>query len=493
MTVHLVGAGPGDPGLLTRRGAELLARAEVVVHDRLVPAAVLALVPPGALLLDVGKEPGRPRAQEEINALLVEHGRAGRTVVRLKGGDPFVFGRGGEEVQALEAAGVPVEVVPGVTAAFAVPAAAGVPVTHRGLASAVTVVTGRVGDPGAGGVDWEALARGGGTLVVLMGMAHRAEIAERLVAGGRSPDTPVVVVERGTTPAQRSVRTDLAGLAAVELGAPATVVVGAVAGLELGGRAAGPLSGRRVVVTRAAERAGALTDLLAAAGAAVVGLPVVATADPDDGGAALRHAMDGAGRFDWLVWSSAVGVARALAVVADVRALAGVRLGVVGPATAAALAAHRLEADLVGPGPGAEGLVAAMPAAPAAGPAGGAPAVLYPRAAQGRDALAEGLRAKGWTVEEVVAYRTVAVAGAPAALLDEAARADAVTFTSPSTVRAYLALAGERPVPAVVACIGPTTAEAARAAGLDVAVEASGDGIEGLVEALGAALAQGRR
>ncbi|MDE3086424.1 MAG: uroporphyrinogen-III synthase, partial [Acidobacteriota bacterium] len=263
--------------------------------------------------------------------------------------------------------------------------------------------------------------------------------------------------------------------------------------LALGGPAPGPLSGRRVVVTRAAERAGALTDLLAAAGAVVVGLPVVASADPDDGGEALRRAMGRAGSFDWLVWSSAVGVDRALAGVADVRALAGVRLAVVGPATAAALAAHRLEADLVGPGPGAEGLVAAMPPAPAEGRAGRAPAVLYPRAAEGRPVLGEGLRAKGWTVEEVAAYRTVAVTAAPEALLDEAAGADAVTFTSPSTVRAYLALAGERPVPAVVACIGPTTAEAARAAGLAVAVEASGDGVEGLVEALGGALARGRR
>jgi len=233
VTVYLVGAGPGDPGLLTRRGAELLARAEVVVHDRLIGRALLDLAPASAQRIDVGKQPGQPRHQDEINALLVEHGRAGSTVVRLKGGDPFVFGRGGEEVLALKEAGVPFEVVPGVSAAFAVPARAGVPVTHRGLATSVTVVTGRVGDPRSGGVDWEALARADGTLVVLMGLENRAAIAERLVAAGRSPDTPVLVVEWGTTDGERVARTTLAGLGSLAADAPATIVIGPVAGLDL--------------------------------------------------------------------------------------------------------------------------------------------------------------------------------------------------------------------------------------------------------------------
>lgn len=233
MTVYLVGAGPGDPGLLTRRGAELLGRAEVVVHDRLVSPELLTLAPAHALRIDVGKRPGEPRRQPEINALLVEHGRSGRTVVRLKGGDPFVFGRGGEEALALLEAGVDFEVVPGVSAAVAVPARAGVPVTHRGLATSVTVVTGTVGDPSSGGVDWESLARAGGTLVVLMGLEHRAAIAEKLTAAGRAAQTPVLVVSWGTTGDEVVVRTDLAGLADVEAGAPATIVIGAVAGLDL--------------------------------------------------------------------------------------------------------------------------------------------------------------------------------------------------------------------------------------------------------------------
>ncbi|HEY6473630.1 MAG TPA: uroporphyrinogen-III C-methyltransferase [Acidimicrobiales bacterium] len=245
MTVYLVGAGPGDPGLLTRRGAELLARADVVLYDRLVSPEVLDLAAPSAELIDVGKQlpdaaatgggrAGQDARQDEIARLLVEHGRRADVVVRLKGGDPFVFGRGGEEVEALARAGLAVEVVPGVTSAFAAPAVAGIPVTHRGVASSVTVVTGRVGASGsdpAGAVDWQALARAGGTLVILMGMSTRGAIADALVAGGRSPDTPAAVVARATTTAQQVVRTTLAGLAAVELDSPAVIVVGPVVGL----------------------------------------------------------------------------------------------------------------------------------------------------------------------------------------------------------------------------------------------------------------------
>jgi uroporphyrin-III C-methyltransferase len=232
VTVYLVGAGPGDPELLTRRGATLLGKADVVIHDRLIPRELLSLAPSGAEVIDVGKTPGQPRRQHEINELLVAHGRAGREVVRLKGGDPFVFGRGGEEVQALQDAGVAYEVVPGVTSAFAVPAAAGIPVTHRGLSASVTVVTGRTGDPSApGGVNWDALGRAGGTLVVLMGMAERAAIAAELMASGRPATTPVAVVHWGTTDRQRVVRTTLDALADVDLPAPSIIVIGPVAAL----------------------------------------------------------------------------------------------------------------------------------------------------------------------------------------------------------------------------------------------------------------------
>ena len=233
MTVALVGAGPGDPGLLTLRGAELLGAAEVVVYDRLIATELLELAPEGAELIDVGKGPGQSGRQSDINDLLVAHGRSGRRVVRLNGGDPFVFGRGGEEAEVLRRAGVDVEVVPGVTSAFAAPAAAGIPVTHRTVSTSVTVVTGHAGDPALPGVDWDLLGRLEGTLVILMGMAARAAITERLLAAGRTRDTPVAVVHWGTTSRQAVVRTTLDGLAAVDLPAPSVIVVGAVAGLDM--------------------------------------------------------------------------------------------------------------------------------------------------------------------------------------------------------------------------------------------------------------------
>jgi uroporphyrin-III C-methyltransferase len=235
MTVALIGAGPGDPGLLTRRGAELLGRADVVIHDRLVAPELLELAPIGAELIDVGKLPGESDRQAAINAQLIEQGRSGRRVVRLKGGDPFVFGRGGEEAEALRQAGVSYEVVPGVSSAFAAPAAAGIPVTHRGLASSVSVVTGHEGDGSAPvAVDWDALGRSGGTLVILMGMSERARIADELIASGRGADTPVAVVHWGTTPQQKVAHSTLGELATDQLPAPAVIVVGPVAGLDLG-------------------------------------------------------------------------------------------------------------------------------------------------------------------------------------------------------------------------------------------------------------------
>jgi uroporphyrinogen III methyltransferase / synthase len=360
VTVYLVGAGPGDPGLLTRRGADLLARADVVVYDRLIDPALLSLARSDAVLVDAGKRPagsagggvaGGAARQDEINALLVAHGRAGRTVVRLKGGDPFLFGRGGEEAEALTRAAVAWEVVPGVTSATAVPAYAGIPVTHRGLSSSVTVVTGHVGDPSApGGVDWESLARAGGTLVILMGMATRAEIARRLQAGGRPADTPVAVVQWGTTPSQRSVRTTLEGLESVTLGSPSVVVVGPVAALDLAWFAERPLAGTTVVVTRAREQAGTLAGAFDAAGARVVEVPVVEIADPEDGGVALRGAAAGVAGYDWVAFTSANSVHRFVPLLRDGRSLGSASLAAVGGATAGALAGYHVVADLVAGG-----------------------------------------------------------------------------------------------------------------------------------------------
>jgi uroporphyrin-III C-methyltransferase len=231
MSVALVGAGPGDPDLLTLKAARLLATADIVVHDALVGDRVLALIPESAERIDVGKRPGRPTPQEMISALLVELGRQGKQVVRLKGGDPFVFGRGGEEVAALAAAGVPFEVVPGITSSIAAPAAAGIPVTHRGVSAAFTVVTGhrRAGEPD---VDWRSLAKVGGTIIVLMGVSQRADIAAGLIAGGLAPTTPVAAIESATTDAQVVGRWMLAELAHADVHSPAVIVIGAVAAFE---------------------------------------------------------------------------------------------------------------------------------------------------------------------------------------------------------------------------------------------------------------------
>ena len=361
MTVYLVGAGPGDPGLLTRRGEELLRRADVVVYDRLASPALLTLVPPGAELVDVGKAPGRVAlAQEQINELLVARGAAGLVVVRLKGGDPFVFGRGGEEAESCIAAGVPFEVVPGVTSAIAAPAYAGIPVTHRGLSTSVTVVTGHE-DPGKPGsdTDWAALARAGGTLVVLMGAGRAADIAEALLAGGRAPATPVAAVRWGTRPEQRTVRGTLATLAAMGVESPSAIVIGEVAGLDLSWFERRPLFGRRVVVTRAREQASELRARLEQLGADVIELPSIALQD-------LDFELPALDPYAWVVFTSANGVDaffdRGLAPAGlDARALAPARVAAIGPGTSRALVRRGIRADLVPEQFVAESLLAAFP------------------------------------------------------------------------------------------------------------------------------------
>jgi uroporphyrinogen III methyltransferase/synthase len=481
MTVYLVGAGPGDPGLLTVRGAEVLSRAEVVVHDRLSARELLELAPAGAELVDVGKTPGgRSVPQDDINRLLVEHGRAGRTVVRLKGGDPFVFARGAEEAAALAAAGVAYEVVPGVSSAVAVPAYAGIPVTLRYSSTSLTVVTGHE-DPAKPHtqVDWEAIARVGGTIVILMGAAHVAEITARLMAGGLPPDTPAAAVRWGTRPDQRTVRANLGTLAGHRLRPPTTIVVGEVARQRLTWFEDRPLFGRTVVVTRSRAQAGQLSARLRERGAAVLEVPVIRIADPADGGAALRAAVGRVSSYDWVVLTSPNGVRRFCAHLRDGRDLAGVRLAAIGPGTAAALAEHHLVADLVPERFIAESLLEAL-GTPGPGDRG---RVLLARAAVARDVLPDGLRARGWDVDVVEAYRTEAAPVAPE-VRDAVASADVVTFTSSSTVERFCDALGAGAVPPAVACIGPVTAATARARGLRVDVEADPHTIDGLVEAL---------
>lgn len=482
MTVFLVGAGPGDPGLVTVRGAEVLGRADVVVYDRLSAASLLDLAPATAARIPVGKAPGRGPSQDEINRLLVEHGRTGATVVRLKGGDPFVFARGGEEAAALAEAGVPFEVVPGITSAIAAPAYAGIPVTMRYSSTSFTVVTGHEDPATEGSVDWEAIARTGGTIIILMGVARIATIVERLLAGGLSPDTPAAAVTWGTRSQQVTVRCALTDLPEQDVEAPAVFVVGRVAAEELAWFERRPLFGRRVVVTRSRTQASALSARLRELGAEPLEVPTIAFEPPADGGASMRSAVarlaDGA--YDWLVLTSPNGVERLFAEIPDARVVRA-KVAAIGPGSAAALAERRIVADLVPERFVAEGLLEVFPPGPGR--------VLLARAEVARPALPDGLAAAGWEVDVVDAYRTVPAA-VPAEVLDAVAAADAITFTSSSAVEQFVAAAGVDRLPSLVACIGPVTSETARSLGITVDVEATEHTIPGLVEALTTALAR---
>lgn len=480
MTVYLVGAGPGDPGLLTVRGAEVLRTADVVVYDRLSVRALLDLAPPGAERINVGKQPGRATmSQDEISALLVERGKAGERVVRLKGGDPFVFARGGEEAKALLDAGVDFEVVPGVSSAVAVPAYAGIPVTMRHSSTSFTVVTGHEDPDKDSEIDWDAVARLGGTIVVLMGIGRLQKIVSRLIAGGLDPDTPAAAIRWGTRPEQTTVRATLATLPSHELEPPATIVIGKVAAMNLEWFESRPLFGRRVVVTRPRHQAAELSAPLRAAGADPIEVPVIEIVDPADGGARLSDAVGRIGEYAWVVVTSANGAQRLLDRLPDARVLGGVQLAAIGPATAAVLRRGNLVADLVPERYVAESLVDAFPPPEP----DGSRKVLLVRAEVARDVLPVGLAEAGWDVDVVDAYRTVA-----APISDEqraaVARADVVTFTSSSTVDRFVDAFGTESMPPVVACIGPVTAETARGHGIEVDVVAREHTATGLVDEL---------
>jgi uroporphyrinogen III methyltransferase/synthase len=492
-TVYLVGAGPGDPGLLTVRAAELLARADVLVYDALAAPEIVDRAGKAERIY-AGKRGGQknPLSQDEISALLVELAAKHEVVVRLKGGDPFVFGRGGEEALELARAGVAFEVVPGVTAGVAGPAYAGIPVTHRSLSTSVTLVTGHE-DPAKEGtdVDWTALAKGTGTLVFYMSVGKMEENFARLMEAGLPAATPAAAVEWGTYPRQRTVVGTLETLPALareaNVGAPSVVVVGDVVSLrgELAWFDRRPLSGKRVIVTRARAQASGFAARLRELGADVVQLPVIRIVPPEDP-APLREAAAAAGSFDWIVFTSANGVERFFAALSegggDARALGGVSVCAIGPATAAELAKHGVRADLVPPEFVAESALEAL--ASATEPAG--KRILIPRAAEARPVLPDGLRERGAEVVEVAAYRTVSDGtgseGVRAQL--DAGEIDWVTFTAGSTVRSFAELLGADAGKARVASIGPITSAALRERGMRVDVEAEEYTIPGLVQAL---------
>src|SRR4051794_23736034 len=466
---------------MTVRGAELVASADVILHDRLIPAGALREAREGTELIYVGKRPGAPELpQPEIERTMVERARAGRSVVRLKGGDPFVFGRGGEEAEALAAAGIPFEVVPGITSATGAAAYAGIPVTHRGVSTHFTVVTGHE-DPAKDrtDVDWAALARAGGTLVILMGAGRIGDIARRLVDGGRAPDTPVAAVRNGTRADQTTVRATLATIADASVKPPSAIVVGDVAALDLSWFEHRPLFGRAIVVTRAREQVSGLRLRLEELGAEVLELPAIEISP-------IAFTVPDLRPYEWLVFTSPNGV-RAFfddgltPAGLDARALAGVRLAAIGPGTAHALTTGGLRADLIPERFVAESLLEAFPPPSAPGAR-----VLLARAEVARDILPDGLTERGYAVDVLPVYRTQPATPDPALVARVAeARFDAVTFTSSSTVDNFCAQVDPLPDPfPLVVSIGPVTSATAVQRGLRVDAEAEQHTIDGVVATL---------
>jgi uroporphyrinogen III methyltransferase / synthase len=477
--VFLVGAGPGDPALLTVRAVELIASADAILYDRLVPDGVLEAN--AAERVYVGKQPGGSVEQAAITDELIERAQRGQTVVRLKGGDPFVFGRGGEEAEALNAAGVPFEVVPGVTAGVAAPAYAGIPVTHRDAASAVAFVTGHE-DPEKpeSGLDWDALARFPGTLVFYMGVRALPRIAEALIAGGRDPDEPAAVIERGTMAGQRTMTSTLRAAPKeakrAALKPPSITVVGPVAALRerLAWFEHRPLAGKTVAVTRARAQASELAARLRALGAEVVEAPAIRIV-PLAGGA---PDLDGT---DLVCLTSPNGVRllfeRLHRSGQDARALHGRTVAAIGPGTARALRAHGIEPDIVPERSVAESLVEALRDVPVT-------RALIARAAEARDVLPDALRERGAEVDVLALYETV-----PENLDDDARdaalHADYITFTSSSTVTRFLEAAGAPPGDHTkIVSIGPVTTQTLRERGLTPHVEAERHDIDGVVAAI---------
>jgi uroporphyrinogen III methyltransferase/synthase len=491
--VYLVGAGPGDPGLSTQKALESIARADVVVYDRLIDDTLLKMVRPDAELIYVGKASSdHTLPQGQINQLLVQKAQEGKSVVRLKGGDPFVFGRGGEEAQELRKNDIAFEIVPGITSAIAVPAYAGIPVTHRGVASSFAVITGHEDSKKTeSSIDWAKIATGVDTLVFLMGLQNLDDIVARLKENGRDGSTPVAVIKDGTRPTQRTVVGTLDDIGAnvrnQGITSPAIIVVGEVVRLRSTLRwfDARPLFGKRVLVTRARHQASALSKLLAERGAIPVELPVIdiAAADHDK----LDEAVSHLSRYQWVLFTSVNGVTaffeRLAALGKDTRALRGIEVGAIGPATADAVKAHGVTPDFMPDDFTTEGIIAGLALRHVSDLR-----FLLPRADIADRTLIDALGRLGAVVDEVVAYRTL-----PAA--DSAARArqaiaageiDVVTFASSSTVTNLLGAAkntaGLRG--ARVACIGPRTAAAARRCGLKIDILARESTIPALVDAI---------
>jgi len=491
--VYLIGAGPGDPGLLTLKGKAVLERADCIVYDYLANPALLRFARPEAECIGVGKHGTQPRlSQEEINELMVKKAREGLLVARLKGGDPFVFGRGGEEARELVKAGIPFEVVPGVSSGHAVPAYAGIPVTHRELASSVSFITAHEDPAKEVSLDWSRIAATTGTLVLFMGVTRIRETIQELLEHGRDASTPVAVIRWGSLPDQQVVTGTLAELAgrAERFRPPAIIVVGEVVKLrdQLNWFEQLPLFGKRIVITRAREQAGVLREMLEELGAGVIEIPTIAIRDP-----VSWEPLDGAiqrlEQFHYLLVTSANGVRsflrRLWACGRDVRDLKGLIIGAIGPATAAEFAKIGIKVDFIPKEYRAEGLLDCLAGRDLRGQA-----FLIPRAKVARDLVPRVLAERGARVEVVEAYETVTPVFAP----EELERLltpppDVITFTSSSTASNFARLFPGQPLSAVlrgtaVGSIGPITSATLRKLGLEVTFEARQSTIPGLVEAI---------
>ncbi len=500
--VYLIGAGPGDPGLITVRGREVLGMCDAVLYDALAHPALLSYLRPGASAEFVGKRGGEDsEPQEKINQRLVELARQGKVVGRLKGGDPLLFARGAEEALALAEQRIPFEIVPGISSPVAVAAYAGIPLTHRDLASSVLFLTGTPhASSGPDGHDWRRLATRAGTLCVLMGMRRLQEIAASLIEHGRPPDTPTAVIQWGARPEQRTVVAPLQEIAArvqqEGIGSPAVVVIGHVVSLRerLRWFDNRPLFGKRILVTRAREQASSLARRLREQGAAPVEIPTIEihpSPDPEHLARAARQVAS----YDWVAFTSANGVARFFDALdaqnLDARALGAVRVAAVGSGTAAALRERGIKADLIPEEFHGEALARALLASPRPDTLRPWPRVLFPRARVARDVFPDAIRAAGGEVDLVVAYETrppgEEVRQQLRTLLQDRA-IDLISLTSSSTVTNLLALLGDDGPSLLdgvkLVSIGPVTTATAEAAGLVVAATASPSTIEGLLDAM---------
>jgi uroporphyrinogen III methyltransferase/synthase len=495
--VYLVGAGPGDPGLITVKGKACIEAADVIIYDYLAAPALLNHARETAEIIYVGKQAGdHTLSQDEINALIVDKCKSNATVCRLKGGDPFIFGRGGEEAEVLVAEGIPFEVVPGVTSAVAAAAYAGIPLTHRKLAATLAFVTGHEAPhKEQSNIDWESLSRGIGTLVFFMGVKNLPDITQKLIANGKAPNTPVALIRWGTTPGQHTVTGTLDNIAErvkqAGLKAPAIIVVGEVVRLResLKWFESRPLLGKRIVVTRAREQASDLVRRLADLGAECLQYPTIRVVPADDT-AHLDRAIDRMSKYDWIVFTSVNGVKyffeRLFATGRDVRALNDLKTAAIGPVTAAKLLSFGLRSDIVPENYRAEAVVDAFRKEKLSGKQ-----VLLPRAAEARPVLPVELRKMGAEVDEITAYRTENVVDGAEQLIKELAekRIDLVTFTSSSTVKNFKSLLPpetfEKLIDGLtVASIGPITTDTAVELGFKVDITAQTYTIPGLCDAI---------